>query len=361
MVILSQEKLSSQSEYEPSEDGLASQDEASGCEDQTVKRSFGKQRVFLTYEQKLQELLRFCPKCGMLIEQESIQEVKNEGSQLSLRLNCLNNCKLQMEVTASIAGYLSSAGIFLFSPSLSPFQSWLTLSALVREHTTIYEKDMSFQLWKQRGKNNRQKYFLVWNWRKVQLFWLGMAAVTLPPNIDHQFDPWHISKSVKKKVAAASKKSGCSDLAPWIPSLVNHLWWSAESCGNDPEDRCWKISGCQSFITWPTHMNGQAKGISTSANTTRSRLIKSKKRNGWSWEVYLTLHWWILWKTSSFWKISFTLQNLCTQQPWKFIIHCFLKEPVSVNIANHATVSKFSISSYFPQTNPLVSYFRKHN
>ena len=51
------------------------------------------------------------------------------------------------------------------------------------------------------------------------------------PNIDHQ----HISKSVSKKLAAASKKSRCSDLAPWIPSIVNHLWWSAESCGNDPE------------------------------------------------------------------------------------------------------------------------------
>ena len=63
MVILSQETLSSQSEYEPSEDGLAFQDEASGCVDQTVKSSFGKQRVFLIYEQKLQELLRFCPKC----------------------------------------------------------------------------------------------------------------------------------------------------------------------------------------------------------------------------------------------------------------------------------------------------------
>ena len=92
MVILWQETMSSQSEYEPSEAGLASHDEASGCQDRTVKSCFGKQRGFLIYEQKLQELLRFCPKCGMLIEQESIQEVKNEGSQLSLRLNCLNNC-----------------------------------------------------------------------------------------------------------------------------------------------------------------------------------------------------------------------------------------------------------------------------
>ena len=55
------------------------------------------------------------------------------------------------------------------------------------------------------------------------------------PNIDHQFDPWHVAKSVSKKLSAASKKSDCSDLAPWIPSIVNHLWWSAESCGKDPE------------------------------------------------------------------------------------------------------------------------------
>ena len=36
-------------------------------------------------------------------------------------------------------------------------------------------------------------------------------------------------------------------------------------------------------------------------------------------------------------------------------------EPVSVNIENPATVSKFSVSSYFAQIKPLVSYFRKYN
>lgn len=54
-------------------------------------------------------------------------------------------------------------------------------------------------------------------------------------DIDHQFDPWHLAKTVSKKLSAASKKSGCSDLAPWIPSIVNHLWWCAESCNKDAE------------------------------------------------------------------------------------------------------------------------------
>ena len=58
--------------------------------------------------------------------------------------------------------------------------------------------------------------------------------------IDHQFDPWHLAKSVSKKLAAASKKFGCTDLAPWIPSIVNQLWWSVESCNKDPDILCEK-------------------------------------------------------------------------------------------------------------------------
>ena len=34
---------------------------------------------------------------------------------------------------------------------------------------------------------------------------------------------------------------------------------------------------------------------------------------------------------------------------------------ISVNMENPAPVSKFSISSYFAQIKPLVSYFRKYN
>lgn len=55
------------------------------------------------------------------------------------------------------------------------------------------------------------------------------------PDIDHQFDPWHLAKTVSKTLSAASKKSGCSDLAPWILLIVNHLWWCAESCNKDAE------------------------------------------------------------------------------------------------------------------------------
>lgn len=76
-VIISQETVSSQSEYDPSQYDSTFQDEGSGSEEQRVEleSSVGKQRVFLVYEQKLKELLRFCPSCGSPTVQESIDYI----------------------------------------------------------------------------------------------------------------------------------------------------------------------------------------------------------------------------------------------------------------------------------------------
>ena len=50
------------------------------------------------------------------------------------------------------------------------------------------------------------------------------------PDIDHQYDVWHISKSVIKKLTQLGKAKGCSNLLPWIRPVANHLWWSLKSC-----------------------------------------------------------------------------------------------------------------------------------
>ena len=54
------------------------------------------------------------------------------------------------------------------------------------------------------------------------------------PHIKHRFDPWHLAKSVRKDLVAASKKKECTNLVPWISSIVNYLWWSAATCNWDP-------------------------------------------------------------------------------------------------------------------------------
>ena len=68
--------------------------------------------------------------------------------------------------------------------------------------------------------------------RHVQIAALMKAAY---PNISHQFDVWHLSKSVIKKLTKVGIKKGHSAILPWIQSISNHLWWSAATCNSDPK------------------------------------------------------------------------------------------------------------------------------
>ena len=55
------------------------------------------------------------------------------------------------------------------------------------------------------------------------------------PDVDHQFDVWHLAKSVTKKLTEKAKKKDCGDLFPWIKSVSNHLWWCADTCNANKE------------------------------------------------------------------------------------------------------------------------------
>ncbi|XP_063060604.1 uncharacterized protein LOC134453783 [Engraulis encrasicolus] len=55
------------------------------------------------------------------------------------------------------------------------------------------------------------------------------------PEKHHEFDPWHVVKGVSKKLAAVARRKECEGLGEWIPSIVNHFWWSAQTCGGDAE------------------------------------------------------------------------------------------------------------------------------
>ncbi|XP_070539206.1 uncharacterized protein [Ptychodera flava] len=49
------------------------------------------------------------------------------------------------------------------------------------------------------------------------------------PNVEHLFDVWHIAKGLKKKLLAIANERECRELQPWIPSIINHLYWCAVS------------------------------------------------------------------------------------------------------------------------------------
>lgn len=55
------------------------------------------------------------------------------------------------------------------------------------------------------------------------------------PEINHQFDVWHLAKSIRKKLIAVAKKKANEDLMPWIKSISNHLWFCASQCNEDAD------------------------------------------------------------------------------------------------------------------------------
>ncbi|XP_064473783.1 uncharacterized protein LOC135388278 isoform X2 [Ornithodoros turicata] len=53
------------------------------------------------------------------------------------------------------------------------------------------------------------------------------------PDMQHTVDTWHVVKGLQKKLEAACRSQGCSDLKPWVTSICYHLYWSnAVSQGN---------------------------------------------------------------------------------------------------------------------------------
>ena len=48
--------------------------------------------------------------------------------------------------------------------------------------------------------------------------------------IMHQYDVWHLSKWVVKKLSQKSKKKEFQDLTAWIRSVSSHFWWSVATC-----------------------------------------------------------------------------------------------------------------------------------
>ena len=55
-------------------------------------------------------------------------------------------------------------------------------------------------------------------------------------HISHQYDVWHMAKSVVKQLTQKGKLNHCERLLPsWIQSIFNHLWWAAQTCNEDAQ------------------------------------------------------------------------------------------------------------------------------
>ncbi|XP_063049644.1 uncharacterized protein LOC134444138 [Engraulis encrasicolus] len=55
-------------------------------------------------------------------------------------------------------------------------------------------------------------------------------------NIRHEYDPWHVNKSLKKKLVTISNKKDNRELRPWVRSITNHLYWACSSSHGDGQE-----------------------------------------------------------------------------------------------------------------------------
>ncbi|CAH1276889.1 Hypp9417 [Branchiostoma lanceolatum] len=60
--------------------------------------------------------------------------------------------------------------------------------------------------------------------------------------INHQFDLFHVAKSIKKKLGLKAKKRCNNDISPWINCVANHLWWSSRTCGGDDVEKWMSVT-----------------------------------------------------------------------------------------------------------------------
>nr|XP_055050478.1 uncharacterized protein LOC129436396 [Misgurnus anguillicaudatus]XP_055050487.1 uncharacterized protein LOC129436396 [Misgurnus anguillicaudatus]XP_055050496.1 uncharacterized protein LOC129436396 [Misgurnus anguillicaudatus]XP_055050507.1 uncharacterized protein LOC129436396 [Misgurnus anguillicaudatus] len=54
-------------------------------------------------------------------------------------------------------------------------------------------------------------------------------------NITHYYDVWHIEKGLSKKNLKISQSKDCEKLQKWVPSIKNHIYWTAASSSSGQE------------------------------------------------------------------------------------------------------------------------------
>lgn len=51
------------------------------------------------------------------------------------------------------------------------------------------------------------------------------------PDLQHEFDLWHIVKGIHKKLLSSKQPT----LVPWVRSIGNHLWYCASTCNGNAD------------------------------------------------------------------------------------------------------------------------------
>ncbi|XP_051972341.1 uncharacterized protein LOC127636023 isoform X1 [Xyrauchen texanus] len=117
-LFLSNDELGEQSQpqcshFDPEYIVSSSEFSQSTQESQASTNTHKEMRVFLVFEEQLNQLLQRCLKCGSLIVQEEVKELKIEGSQLTLEITCANNCSYRWQSQPTLSGTKGTGNLLL--------------------------------------------------------------------------------------------------------------------------------------------------------------------------------------------------------------------------------------------------------
>lgn len=121
------------------------------------------------------------------------------------------------------------------------------------------------------------------------------------PQINHQYDVWHLSKWVVKKLISKAQQKGCEEFMPWIQSISKQLWWCAATCDGNV------VLLREKWISVLHHIANKRKwtGI-TLFHPCGHRQIPSSEAQNICW--HLTQLWKQFFSTQSFSKTQLSLQ-----------------------------------------------------
>lgn len=308
----------SESDYDPNNDTDTPtdlEDNSDTCQTEELDPML-KDKKFIVFEDNLNELMKFCPKCGKPVIEQSRTV---NGSLLTYTLKCLDGCEYQWHSQPNITPHMPCGNLLLSAAMVVTGQSFTSMNAFASamnlqfiSHTSHEQTQDStiFPVIQEQWKAERSKvvdmlkaketlvlagdarndtpghnatygsYSLmdtdgngVIGSHKIVCTELVRVTETTNSNnlepaglkrcldqvktkdklsipilatdrhvtvgsimkkehkdIQHQFDLWHLVKSVLKKLWAKSKQKGYGELAPWIQSISNHLWWCAANC-----------------------------------------------------------------------------------------------------------------------------------
>ena len=114
-IVMDDSFVSVEGPIDPNDISANESEDISETEDFRFSRPIEEERTFLVYEKNLYELLAHCPRIGSPVDRSLINEVKNTGAQLHLRITCSRECDTEWRSQPLVENFKGLGKLFATS------------------------------------------------------------------------------------------------------------------------------------------------------------------------------------------------------------------------------------------------------